>query len=81
MPGDPDAQVIAEAVEHLGLADWISSLDEGLHTGLGRGTGRLSAGGLQLIGPVRAALLDRRSSSSTRPPPTSAPRRRAPWEP
>ncbi|MEV6478226.1 ABC transporter ATP-binding protein [Streptomyces sp. NPDC051657] len=58
VPGDPDERIIAEAVGHLGLADWISSLDEGLHTGLGRGTGRLSAGELQLIGLVRAALLD-----------------------
>ncbi|MFJ6608711.1 ABC transporter ATP-binding protein [Streptomyces sp. NPDC091289] len=58
VPGDPDEQSIAEAVEHLGLTGWISSLDEGLHTDLGRGTGRLSAGELQLIGLVRAALLD-----------------------
>ncbi|WP_329163750.1 hypothetical protein OHA63_36690 [Streptomyces anulatus] len=36
----------------------MRSLDEGLHTDLGRGTGRLSAGELQLIGLVRAALLD-----------------------
>ncbi|MGY5004648.1 ABC transporter ATP-binding protein [Streptomyces sp. st115] len=58
VPGDPDEHRIAEAVEHLGLAGWIGSLDEGLHTDLGRGTGRLSAGELQLIGLVRAALLD-----------------------
>ncbi|WP_405504373.1 ABC transporter ATP-binding protein [Streptomyces anulatus] len=58
VPGDPDERSIAEAVERLGIADWIRSLDEGLHTGLGRGTGRLSAGELQLIGLVRAALLD-----------------------
>ncbi|MFJ2078773.1 ABC transporter ATP-binding protein [Streptomyces anulatus] len=58
VPGDPDERSIAEAVERLGIADWISSLDEGLHTDLGRGTGRLSAGELQLIGLVRAALLD-----------------------
>ncbi|MBT1100076.1 ABC transporter ATP-binding protein [Streptomyces sp. Tu10] len=58
VPGDPDERSIAEAVERLGIADWIRSLDEGLHTDLGRGTGRLSAGELQLIGLVRAALLD-----------------------
>ncbi|MEV7495012.1 ABC transporter ATP-binding protein [Streptomyces anulatus] len=58
VPGDPDERRIAEAVERLGIADWIRSLDEGLHTDLGRGTGRLSAGELQLIGLVRAALLD-----------------------
>ncbi|MFJ7415939.1 ABC transporter ATP-binding protein [Streptomyces sp. NPDC098077] len=58
VPGDPDEHSIAEAVERLGLADWTSSLDGGLHTDLGRGTGRLSAGELQLIGLVRAALLD-----------------------
>ncbi|MEV7659748.1 ABC transporter ATP-binding protein [Streptomyces anulatus] len=58
VPGDPDERSIAEAVEHLGLTTWIDSLDEGLHTDLGRGTGRLSAGELQLVGLVRAALLD-----------------------
>ncbi|MEU3701884.1 ABC transporter ATP-binding protein [Streptomyces anulatus] len=58
VPGDPDERSIAEAVERLGIADWIRSLDDGLHTDLGRGTGRLSAGELQLIGLVRAALLD-----------------------
>ncbi|MFI5653459.1 ABC transporter ATP-binding protein [Streptomyces anulatus] len=58
VPGDPDERSITEAVERLGIADWIRSLDEGLHTDLGRGTGRLSAGELQLIGLVRAALLD-----------------------
>ncbi|MGW6289843.1 ABC transporter ATP-binding protein [Streptomyces sp. NPDC055107] len=58
VPGDPDEHSIAEAVERLGLADWTGSLDGGLHTDLGRGTGRLSAGELQLIGLVRAALLD-----------------------
>ncbi|MFD6472507.1 ABC transporter ATP-binding protein [Streptomyces anulatus] len=58
VPGDPDERSIAEAVDRLGIADWIRSLDEELHTDLGRGTGRLSAGELQLIGLVRAALLD-----------------------
>ncbi|WP_411083383.1 ABC transporter ATP-binding protein [Streptomyces sp. cmx-18-6] len=58
VPGDPDEQTIARAVEHLGLTRWIGALDDGLHTDLGRGTGRLSAGELQLIGLVRAALLD-----------------------
>ncbi|MFJ1784585.1 ABC transporter ATP-binding protein [Streptomyces anulatus] len=58
VPGDPDERSIAEAAERLGIADWIRSLDEGLHTDLGRGTSRLSAGELQLIGLVRAALLD-----------------------
>ncbi|MEU7333581.1 ATP-binding cassette domain-containing protein [Streptomyces parvus] len=58
VPGDPDEQRITEAVDHLGLANRVRSLEEGLHTDLGRGTGRLSAGELQLIGLVRAALLD-----------------------
>lgn len=58
VPGDPDERSIAEAVERLGIADWIRSLDEGLHTDLGRGASKLSAGELQLIGLVRAALLD-----------------------
>ncbi|MGW1235862.1 ABC transporter ATP-binding protein [Streptomyces californicus] len=58
VPGDPGEPRIAEAVDRLGLADWVRTLDGGLHTDLGRGTGRLSAGELQLIGLVRAALLD-----------------------
>ncbi|WP_415958573.1 ABC transporter ATP-binding protein [Streptomyces sp. 021-4] len=58
VPGDPDEKAVARSVEHLGLTGWTDSLDDGLHTGLGRGTGRLSAGELQLIGLVRAALLD-----------------------
>ncbi|MEV4876348.1 ABC transporter ATP-binding protein [Streptomyces cyaneofuscatus] len=58
VPGDPDENAVARSVEHLGLTGWTDALDDGLHTGLGRGTGRLSAGELQLIGLVRAALLD-----------------------
>ncbi|MFE3718300.1 ABC transporter ATP-binding protein [Streptomyces cyaneofuscatus] len=58
VPGDPDEKAIARAVEHLGLTGWTDALDDGLHTDLGRGAGRLSAGELQLIGLVRAALLD-----------------------
>ncbi|MFE2294713.1 ABC transporter ATP-binding protein [Streptomyces sp. NPDC059452] len=58
VPGDPDEQTVARAAGDLGLTGWIGSLDEGLHTDLGRGSGRLSAGELQLIGLVRAALLD-----------------------
>ncbi|MFD5685179.1 ABC transporter ATP-binding protein [Streptomyces bacillaris] len=58
VPGDPDEKAIARAVDHLGLTGWTDSLDDGLHTRLGRGAGRLSGGELQLIGLVRAALLD-----------------------
>ncbi|MDT0492315.1 ABC transporter ATP-binding protein [Streptomyces griseus] len=58
VPGDPGEQAIARAAGQLGLTGWIDSLDEGLHTRLGRDSGRLSAGELQLVGLVRAALLD-----------------------
>ncbi|MFD3751094.1 ATP-binding cassette domain-containing protein [Streptomyces cyaneofuscatus] len=58
VPGDPDERAIARAVEHLGLTGWTDALDDALHTDLGRGAGRLSAVELQLIGLVRAALLD-----------------------
>ncbi|MET7873923.1 ATP-binding cassette domain-containing protein [Streptomyces cyaneofuscatus] len=57
VPGDPDEKAIARSVEHLGLTGWTESLDDGLHTGLGRGAGRFAAGELHLIGLVGAALL------------------------
>ncbi|MBQ0826119.1 ABC transporter ATP-binding protein [Streptomyces tagetis] len=58
VPGDPDERAVRRAVEHLGLTDWTDALPGGLHTPLGGDRGRLSAGELQIVGLVRAALLD-----------------------
>ncbi|MET7640129.1 ABC transporter ATP-binding protein [Streptomyces sp. NPDC005438] len=58
VPGEPDHERVSGAVERLGLGDWVESLPDGLHTRLGREEGQLSAGELQLIGLVRAALVD-----------------------
>ncbi|MVO88637.1 ATP-binding cassette domain-containing protein [Streptomyces sp. p1417] len=58
VPGNPDEDRVRTAVAHLGLTDWVAGLDEGLHTRLGGGEGMLSAGELQLVGLVRAALVD-----------------------
>lgn len=58
VPGEPDEAEITAAVERLGLTDWVAALPDGLHSPLGRGQGQLSAGELQLIGLVRAALVD-----------------------
>ncbi|MGW6457156.1 ABC transporter ATP-binding protein [Streptomyces sp. NPDC055078] len=58
VPGDPGEDRIRAAVRELGLTDWIDSLPGGVRTPLGGGAGGLSAGELQLIGLVRAALVD-----------------------
>lgn len=58
VPGTPDESRVRKAVEHLGLTPWVASLPDGLHTRLGGGEGMLSAGELQLVGLVRAALVD-----------------------
>lgn len=42
----------------LGLEDWVAGLPDGLATRLDGGEGRLSAGEVQLVGLVRAALVD-----------------------
>ncbi|MFF8959706.1 ABC transporter ATP-binding protein [Streptomyces sp. NPDC014894] len=58
VPGEPGEDRILAAVRELGLTEWVEGLPEGLHTPLGGGAGGLSAGELQLIGLVRAALVD-----------------------
>ncbi|MFJ6074067.1 ABC transporter ATP-binding protein [Streptomyces sp. NPDC093065] len=58
VPGDPDEAEIRRAVHRLGLTGWADTLPDGLHTALGGDRGRLSAGELQIVGLVRAALLD-----------------------
>ncbi|MFD5556780.1 ABC transporter ATP-binding protein [Streptomyces sp. NPDC127068] len=58
VPEEPGEDRIRSAVHDLGLTAWVDSLPGGLHTPLGGGAGGLSAGELQLIGLVRAALVD-----------------------
>ncbi|AJE80562.1 putative ABC transporter ATPase and permease component [Streptomyces albus] len=58
VPGEPGEAAVREALDRLGLTDWAERLAQGLHTPLGAGQGELSAGELQLVGLVRAALLD-----------------------
>ncbi|MER5767107.1 ABC transporter ATP-binding protein [Streptomyces sp. NPDC001985] len=58
VPGDPGEDRIRAAVRELRLTEWAEGLPGGLHTPLGGGAGGLSAGEVQLIGLVRAALVD-----------------------
>nr|WP_240968949.1 ABC transporter ATP-binding protein [Streptomyces sp. HNM0575] len=58
VPGEPGEERVRETVGRLGLTDWVESLPKGLDSPLGMGEGQLSAGELQLIGLVRAALVD-----------------------
>lgn len=57
-PGSPDRSRIEQAVSDLGLRSWVDRLPEGLLTDLGARGENLSAGERQLIGLVRAALVD-----------------------
>lgn len=50
------AQLVQEAVEELGLADWIADLPDGLHTAVGQRGESLSAGERQLVAIARAFL-------------------------
>ncbi|MFT2018496.1 ATP-binding cassette domain-containing protein [Streptomyces sp. 796.1] len=58
VPQRPTADAVREAVARLGLTEWAAGLPDGLTTRIGGGQGRLSAGEVQLIGLVRAALVD-----------------------
>lgn len=49
---------IEEAVEHVGLADWVADLPEGLDTRVGQRGESLSAGERQLVAILRAYLAD-----------------------
>ncbi|MDH5615101.1 MAG: ABC transporter ATP-binding protein/permease, partial [Acidimicrobiia bacterium] len=57
---DPDAsnEAIMEVLVDLGLADWVSSLPDGLDTQLESGSGGLSAGEAQLLAFTRIFLKD-----------------------
>ncbi|MFE6775873.1 ABC transporter ATP-binding protein [Streptomyces sp. NPDC057702] len=58
VPRRPTEDEVGEAIARLGLESWVTGLPDGLATRLGGGGGRLSAGEVQLIGLVRAALVD-----------------------
>ncbi|MEV0620138.1 ABC transporter ATP-binding protein [Nonomuraea sp. NPDC050404] len=53
-----DGEGVVEVVERLGLGEWLRALPDGLDTPTGPRGALLSAGERQLIGLIRAALLD-----------------------
>ncbi|MCK9875557.1 ABC transporter ATP-binding protein/permease [Frankia sp. Ag45/Mut15] len=57
-PGTPDRDAMRDAVARLGLTDWVDGLDGGLDADLGARGERLSAGERQIVGLLRAALVD-----------------------
>ncbi|WP_156753719.1 ABC transporter ATP-binding protein [Actinokineospora pegani] len=57
-PTAPDGQAMRRAIADLGLDDWVAGLPEGVDSPVGPRGERLSAGEQQIIGLVRAALVD-----------------------
>ncbi|GAA3628050.1 ABC transporter ATP-binding protein [Kineosporia mesophila] len=57
-PGSPDRSDMRRAVGLLGLDDWVDRWPEGLDADLGARGDRLSAGERQIVGLLRAALVD-----------------------
>jgi ABC-type multidrug transport system fused ATPase/permease subunit len=57
-PTDPDRAAMERAAEALGLRAWVEDLEDGLDTDVGVRGERLSAGEQQLVGLLRAALVD-----------------------
>lgn len=57
-PTGPDRAAMERAVRELDLTDWVAALPDGLDTPVGRRGDRLSAGERQIIGLLRAALVD-----------------------
>ncbi|GAA3046626.1 ABC transporter ATP-binding protein [Actinokineospora globicatena] len=57
-PTAPTRADMVAAVHSLGLDDWVASLPDGLDTVVGRRGDRLSAGERQILGLVRASLVD-----------------------
>ncbi|WP_163551524.1 ABC transporter ATP-binding protein [Candidatus Frankia alpina] len=57
-PGAPDRAAMQRAVELLGLTEWVARLPGGLDADLGARGERLSAGERQIVGLLRAALVD-----------------------
>ncbi|WP_158889699.1 ABC transporter ATP-binding protein [Amycolatopsis anabasis] len=58
IPSTPDDDRIDRALAELGLREWVASLPRGLDTPLTPAGDALSAGERQLIGLIRAALVD-----------------------
>ncbi|KPM51525.1 ABC transporter [Frankia sp. R43] len=57
-PGEPDRAAMERAVDVLGLTEWVAGLPGGLDASLGARGELLSAGERQIVGLVRAALVD-----------------------
>ncbi|MFC5288274.1 ABC transporter ATP-binding protein [Actinokineospora guangxiensis] len=57
-PTEPDRAAMDRAVADLGLTGWVAGLPEGLDSPVGARGDRLSAGEQQIIGLIRAALVD-----------------------
>lgn len=58
--GDPgaDEAAVRQAIQELGLADWVASMPDGLQTPVGERGDSLSAGERQLVALARAYLAD-----------------------
>ncbi|MEX5632984.1 ABC transporter ATP-binding protein [Parafrankia sp. FMc2] len=57
-PGEPDRAAMERAVAGLGLTEWVAGLPGGLDASVGARGESLSAGERQIVGLVRAALVD-----------------------
>ncbi|OAA24377.1 ABC-type multidrug transport system, ATPase and permease component [Frankia sp. EI5c] len=57
-PGEPDRAAMERAVTALGLGEWVSGLPGGLDASVGARGELLSAGERQIVGLLRAALVD-----------------------
>ncbi|GGM06059.1 ABC transporter ATP-binding protein [Dactylosporangium sucinum] len=57
-PGRPGRDDFARAADRLGLTGWVAGLPGGFDADLGRRGERLSAGERQLVGLLRAAMID-----------------------
>lgn len=58
VPGEPDRDRVTAAVAALGLDPWVAGLPDGLDSDVGNRGDRLSTGEQQLVGLVRAALVN-----------------------
>ncbi len=57
-PGEPPRAAMERAVEQLGLSDWVAGIPGGLDADIGSRGERLSAGERQIVGLLRAALVN-----------------------
>lgn len=56
-PGPPDERRMLDALDELGLREWVEAMAAGLDSDLGQRGDRLSAGERQLVGLARAAMV------------------------